>query len=90
MFYFNLLVKNINFHVPFGLLLLKSAFQGLFEKKGPSRKKFGTEIGVTISLSPFYKLQKLLNTLRHFSLRAAYLSVSKILEFRLNPSQQIL
>ena len=53
MFYFNLLVKNINFHVPFGLLLLKSAFQGLFEKKGASRKKFGTEIGVTISLSPF-------------------------------------
>ena len=41
MFYFNLLVWNINFHVHFWLLLSKVLFRGLFEKRAHQQKNFG-------------------------------------------------
>ena len=41
MFYFNLLVWNINFHVHFWLLLSKRALQGLFEKRAHRQKTLG-------------------------------------------------
>ena len=44
LFYFNLLMQNINFHVHFWLLPSKRTFQGLFETKGTSTKNKQWEV----------------------------------------------